>query len=226
MTGEFPAQSASNTKNVSIWWRHHDKKCSIFFRWALLVGRGSRDDSSCSQTSRSDGGHQVSPPVVAAYGVILKQRDHYNDVIMSVMVSQIIGVSIICSSVISGADQRKYQSSASLAFVPAQKASDTENVFIWWRKHAQPLATTAAHGAEGPFIWNFVYSPLPISLREANFLGNFIQSDSEKLIMSKLLGPPTMAPPHQRLRTHTTTTTTTTTKPAKRASDATIMIFL
>ena len=24
VTGEFPAQRASNTKNVSIWWRHHD----------------------------------------------------------------------------------------------------------------------------------------------------------------------------------------------------------
>ena len=23
--GEFPAQMASNAKNVSIWWRHHDK---------------------------------------------------------------------------------------------------------------------------------------------------------------------------------------------------------
>ena len=23
-TGEFPAQMASNGKNVSIWWRHHD----------------------------------------------------------------------------------------------------------------------------------------------------------------------------------------------------------
>ena len=24
MTGEFPAQKASNAENVSIWWRHHD----------------------------------------------------------------------------------------------------------------------------------------------------------------------------------------------------------
>ena len=24
VTGEFPAQKASNAKNVSIWWRHHD----------------------------------------------------------------------------------------------------------------------------------------------------------------------------------------------------------
>ena len=42
---------------------------------------------------------------------------HYCDVIMSAMASQITNVSIVCSTVNSGADQRKHQSSASLAFV-------------------------------------------------------------------------------------------------------------
>ena len=42
---------------------------------------------------------------------------HYKDVIMRAMVSQITGVSIVCWTVCSGADQRKHQSSASLAFV-------------------------------------------------------------------------------------------------------------
>ena len=42
----------------------------------------------------------------------------YNsDVIMRAIASQITGVSIVCSTVCSGADQRKHQSSASLAFV-------------------------------------------------------------------------------------------------------------
>ena len=36
---------------------------------------------------------------------------------MSAMASEITGVSIVCSTVCSGADQRKHQSSASLAFV-------------------------------------------------------------------------------------------------------------
>ena len=49
---------------------------------------------------------------------IMHTACNYNDVIMSAMTSQITGVSIICSSVGSGADQRKHQSSASLAFVP------------------------------------------------------------------------------------------------------------
>ena len=39
-----------------------------------------------------------------------------SDVITSAMTSQITGVSIVCSTVCSGADQRKCQSSASLAF--------------------------------------------------------------------------------------------------------------
>ena len=42
---------------------------------------------------------------------------HYNDVIMSAMTSQITGVTIVYSTVCSGADQRKHQRSASLAFV-------------------------------------------------------------------------------------------------------------
>ena len=42
---------------------------------------------------------------------------HYNDVRMSVMASQITSFTIVYSSVISGADQRKHRSSVSLAFV-------------------------------------------------------------------------------------------------------------
>ena len=42
---------------------------------------------------------------------------HYNDVIMSTMASQIISLTIVYSSVYSSADQRKHQSSASLAIV-------------------------------------------------------------------------------------------------------------
>ena len=42
---------------------------------------------------------------------------HSSDVIMSVMASQITSVSSVCLTVSSGANQRKYQSSASLAFV-------------------------------------------------------------------------------------------------------------
>ena len=46
-----------------------------------------------------------------------KIRIHHTDVIMSALAFQIIGASIACSTVCSGADQRKHHSSASLGFV-------------------------------------------------------------------------------------------------------------
>ena len=47
----------------------------------------------------------------------MSQFTHYNDVIMSAMASQITSFAIVYSTVYSGADLRKHQSSASLAFV-------------------------------------------------------------------------------------------------------------
>ena len=43
--------------------------------------------------------------------------DHYNDVIMGMMASQITTLTIVYSTVYSGAYERKHQSYASLAFV-------------------------------------------------------------------------------------------------------------
>ena len=64
---------------------------------------------------------------------------------MSAMASQITGVSIVYSTVFSGTDQRKHQSSALLAICAgntpvtgefsAQRASNAEDVSIWWRHH-------------------------------------------------------------------------------------------
>ena len=44
-------------------------------------------------------------------------NNHYSDVIMGAIASQITSLTIVSSTVYSGADQRKHQSSASLAFV-------------------------------------------------------------------------------------------------------------
>ena len=64
----------------------------------------------------------VMPPVMTklAFWQFLfsvNRLNHYGDVIMSVMTSQITSLTIVYSTVYSGADQRKHQSSASLAFV-------------------------------------------------------------------------------------------------------------
>ena len=60
---------------------------------------------------------------------------HYSDIKMSMMASKITGVWIVCTIVCSGADQRKYQSSASLAFVRG---------IHWW-------PVDCPH--KGPVIW-------------------------------------------------------------------------
>ena len=70
---------------------------------------------------------------------------HYSDVLMNGIVSQITSLTIVYSTIYSDADQRKHQSSASLAFdawnspgtgeFSAQMASNAEIVSIWWRHH-------------------------------------------------------------------------------------------
>ena len=64
---------------------------------------------------------------------------HYDDVIMGTMASQITSLAVVYAIVYSDEDQRKHQSSASLAFVwgihRGQMASYAENVSIWWRHH-------------------------------------------------------------------------------------------
>ena len=82
---------------------------------------------------------------------------------MSMVVSQITSFSIVCSIVCSGADQRKHQSSASLAFVrgihrwPANSPHNelvTEIFSIWWRHHGKQLLLPG-HTYMGRTIENF-----------------------------------------------------------------------
>ena len=74
---------------------------------------------------------------------------------MGAVASQITSLTIVYSTVYSDADQRKQQSSASLAFVrgnlpgtgefSAQMASYAENVSIWWRHHDTSSKTTLCY---------------------------------------------------------------------------------
>ena len=89
-------------------------------------------------------------PASKIYIYVIKTRmrfrevvNHYNDVIMGAMASQITSLTIVYSTVYSGADQRKHQSSASLAFVrgihrwpvnsPHKRPVTRENVSNRWR---------------------------------------------------------------------------------------------
>ena len=56
---------------------------------------------------------------------------HYSDVIMGMVASQITSLTIVYSTVYSGADQRKHQSSASLAFVRGIHRGPVNSLHKW-----------------------------------------------------------------------------------------------
>ena len=59
------------------------------------------------------------------------QTTHYNDVIMGTIASQITSLTIVYSTIYSDADQRKHQSSASLAFVRGIHREPVNSVHKW-----------------------------------------------------------------------------------------------
>ena len=61
---------------------------------------------------------------------------HYSDLIISTMASQITSVSIVYSTACSGTGHRKYQSSASLAFV--------REIHTWWRHQMETFSALLA----------------------------------------------------------------------------------
>ena len=74
-------------------------KCGIYIYLLLLPAAAAAAAAAAPGDDDDDGGN------------------HYSDVITGAMASEITGVSIVCSSVGLGADQRNHQSSLSLAFV-------------------------------------------------------------------------------------------------------------
>ena len=68
----------------------------------------------------------------------LFRTQHYCHIIMGTMASQITSLTIVYSTVHSGTDQRRHQSSAWLASVwgiHRDRDSNAKNVSIWWRHH-------------------------------------------------------------------------------------------
>ena len=87
----------------------------------------------------------------------------YSDAIMGVIASEMTRLAIVCSPVYSGADQRKDQNSASLAFVrgiprcrwiPRTMASNADNYSIWWCHH------DLTHWPWQIWIWNILVSDI------------------------------------------------------------------
>ena len=82
---------------------------------------------------------------------------HYNDVIMGTIASQITSLTIVYSTVYSDADQRKHQSSASLAFV--------------WGIHRRPV--------NSPHKWPVTRKMFPF---DDVIMGNYLSMPRSQLI--------------------------------------------
>ena len=74
----------------------------------------------CQATSLSPGGSGTRKSGIQEVNLLrfkIYQSQHYSDIIMGAMASQLTSLTIVYSNVYSGADKKKYQSSASVAFV-------------------------------------------------------------------------------------------------------------
>ena len=87
----------------------------MYFFFCLCVTL-AQSEISLSISILSNCNFIVTGPVTATT-FFQNTTNHYSDVIMSAVASQITTISIVCSTVGSGADRRKHQRSALLAFV-------------------------------------------------------------------------------------------------------------
>ena len=94
----------------------HHGTCVSHMPWcmsgSLTRGGGENVPGACATLNFT---YLARGPLPEATLILL--YNHYSDVIMSAVASQITGVSIVCLAVCSGADQWKHPSFASLAFV-------------------------------------------------------------------------------------------------------------
>ena len=98
---------------IPIWKPIPRKSCSLFSSFSIC------------ETFQSD---KVTVMGIMVGRVFVK---HYSDVIIGVMASQITSLTIVYPTVYSGADQRKHQSSASMAFVRGIHQSPVNSPHKW-----------------------------------------------------------------------------------------------
>ena len=105
--------------------------------WGTLTAQLHKDKENLSE--------QTISQLDLKHGLVSQRGSHYSDVIMSAMTSQITGLSIVCLTVCPGTDQRKKTELRVTGLCegnppvtggfPSQRASNAENVSIWWRHH-------------------------------------------------------------------------------------------
>ena len=104
------ADLESRLGSTSIWFVYY-KQWTTKQRWTFYVSGTPASISDNFGTTRCTLWHELLWQAGWIYSL------QYCDVIMNVMASHITSVSIVCSTVCSGADQRKHQSSVPLASV-------------------------------------------------------------------------------------------------------------
>ena len=120
--GWFPSKRASNT---DLWWFFLASDTDLwgFFYVSLnkLLNKhssGRRCDTPGPMWRHCNEYDWPKAIVVTAMrGKLVDPKTHYGDVIMTMLASQITSLTVVYSIVYSGVNQRKHQSSASLAFV-------------------------------------------------------------------------------------------------------------
>ena len=95
---------------------------------------------------------------------------HHDDVIMSAMASQITSLTIVYSTVYSRRRSKKTSTlrvtglcegnSSVTGEFPAQRASNAENVSIWWRQHALMVPTTGNLTVSSPYMESILVSTM------------------------------------------------------------------
>ena len=115
---------------LQIFNQYYGRGYTEFTMFLHLTVRPSASPSACAHVFNC-GGHDAYAISQAHMGILILtfihkflifqvlhiNVIHYNNVIMSAMASQITSLTIVYSTVYSGEDQRKYQSSASLVYV-------------------------------------------------------------------------------------------------------------
>ena len=108
--------------------------------------------------------------------------NHSDDVIMGAMASQITSLTIVYSTVYSGADQSKHQSSASLAFVWGIHRGPVNSPHKWpvTRKCFHLMTSSLCHSFTG--AWDSF--PNCFGVRNCNFVNNHLALVSILMIKS------------------------------------------
>ena len=111
-----------NNVRLLLQWRHMNFMLSQIIDHSTVCSMKHQRSASLAFCVRESSGDQCLPSQRASDVVndSISQHyheSHYNDVIMTTIASQITSLAVVYSTVYSDPDQRKYQSSASLAFV-------------------------------------------------------------------------------------------------------------